>query len=66
MTLPKKLEEIDKVISQIEGIAQPVSVFVYDSGNPPFTAGGWGVPNLIVECAGGRNIFLIYLRSGPR
>ena len=50
-------EEIDKVISQIEGIAQPVSVFVYDSGNPPFTAGGWGVPNLIVECAGGRNIF---------
>jgi iron complex transport system substrate-binding protein len=50
-------QEIDNVTSQIGGIAQPVSVFIYDSENPPYTAGGWGVPNLIVECAGGRNIF---------
>lgn len=35
-----------------------VSIFVYDSGEGvPFTVGGKGVPNNIIELAGGANIF---------
>lgn len=38
--------------------AEPVSVFVYDSGTKaPMTAGGKGIVNEIIRLAGGRNIF---------
>jgi iron complex transport system substrate-binding protein len=38
-------------------VAQPKRVFVYDCCNPPFSAGGRGVLNQLIERAGGRNIF---------
>lgn len=40
------------------GDVDPVDVFVYDSGtSAPFTAGGKGIGNQVIELAGGRNVF---------
>ncbi|MFF2778263.1 ABC transporter substrate-binding protein [Streptomyces sp. NPDC058052] len=42
---------------RIEGV-EPVSVFVYDSGDKTaFTAGGRGIGNDVIARAGGRNVF---------
>ncbi|MFF4169931.1 ABC transporter substrate-binding protein [Streptomyces sp. NPDC001744] len=42
---------------RIEGV-EPVSVFVYDSGDKTaFTAGGKGIGNEMITRAGGRNVF---------
>lgn len=49
--------KIEKVADRVEG-KEPVSVFIYDSGeDAPFTAGGIGPANAIIEAAGGVNIF---------
>lgn len=41
----------------LPALAEPVSVFVYDSGeDKPFTAGQFGMPTALIEAAGGRNI----------
>lgn len=41
----------------LPALAEPVSVFVYDSGEAkPFTAGQYGMPTALIEAAGGRNI----------
>ncbi|NJM23355.1 MAG: hypothetical protein HC907_34320 [Richelia sp. SM1_7_0] len=32
-------------------------VFWYDSENPPLTVSNWGMPNHIIDLAGGENIF---------
>jgi iron complex transport system substrate-binding protein len=55
---------IDKLQRQVAGTkhalagADPVSVFVYDSGTKaPLTAGGDGLANAIIQLAGGRNTF---------
>jgi iron complex transport system substrate-binding protein len=38
-------------------LASPPRVFVYDSGeDAPFTSGRYGMPNALIEAAGGRNI----------
>lgn len=38
--------------------SQTITVFLYDSGEGvPFTVGGRGIPNNIIELAGGENIF---------
>lgn len=43
--------------SSLPTLAQPVPVFVYDSGeDKPFTAGQFGMPTALIEAAGGRNI----------
>ena len=49
--------KIEKVADRVEG-KEPVSVFIYDSGeDAPFTAGGIGPANAIIEAAGGVNLF---------
>lgn len=49
---------VEAVSDSIEG-EEPVSVFVYDSGeDAPFTVGGKGMANAIIEAAGGENIFV--------
>lgn len=60
---------IDEVTGELTAIhdavadAPPVPTFVYDSGtDEPFTVGGVGVGQLIVESAGGENLF----REGER
>lgn len=41
----------------LEKGADPLRVFVYDSGEEaPFTAGGYAMPTALIEAAGGRNI----------
>jgi iron complex transport system substrate-binding protein len=48
---------LDEVSAEVEG-KDPVSVFIYDSGeDAPFTVGGTGMSNAIVEAAGGENIY---------
>lgn len=43
--------------SGLHALEEPVSVFVYDSGeDKPFTAGAYGMPTALIEAAGGRNI----------
>lgn len=49
--------QIAAVAAEVEG-EDPVSVFIYDSGeDAPFTVGGLGMSNSLVEAAGGENIF---------
>lgn len=61
-------ERADELVRELEATAaevadavesdEPVSVFVYDSGeDAPFTVGGLGMSNAIIEAAGGENIF---------
>ncbi|MFE4827097.1 ABC transporter substrate-binding protein [Streptomyces sp. NPDC056672] len=48
------------VASTADGLkgVEPLSVFVYDSGDKTaFTAGGRGIGNELIELAGGRNVF---------
>ncbi len=48
---------VDEATSAVDGV-DPVSVFVYDSGDKaPFTAGGKGLGTEIIRLAGGRNVF---------
>lgn len=48
---------VAEATARIEGV-DPVSVFVYDSGDATaFTAGRQGIGNQIIELAGGTNIF---------
>ncbi len=50
-------QQIADVTAEVEGLDRP-SVFVYDSGeDAPFTVGGTGVSNAIIDAAGGQNIF---------
>lgn len=55
------IDELDTELATAErrlDEAEPVSVFVFDSGRQaPLTAGGHGIANEIVRLAGGRNVF---------
>ncbi|MBD5770847.1 ABC transporter substrate-binding protein [Marinomonas colpomeniae] len=49
--------ELDAFQENLAPLAQPVSVFVYDSGEEqPFTAGRHAMPTALIEAAGGKNI----------
>lgn len=49
------LEAVKTTVSQVD---TPMSVFWFDSGDDqPFVGAGSGVPNLLIELAGGKNIF---------
>ena len=49
--------DVISITTKTKNIAQPVSVFVYDSGqDAPFTAGKYAMPNAMIETAGGINI----------
>lgn len=53
-----EMETTMEEVSDAVAGAEPVSVFVYDSGeDAPFTVGGLGMSNAIIEAAGGTNIF---------
>ena len=46
-----------RVEARIAGTTDRPRVFIYDSGDKaPFTAGGYSMPQAIIEAAGGRNI----------
>ncbi|MDQ3552956.1 MAG: ABC transporter substrate-binding protein [Chloroflexota bacterium] len=48
---------LEAVGAEVEG-EEPVSVFVFDSGDDaPFTVGGLGMSNAMIEAAGGENVF---------
>lgn len=50
-----------------QGVAQRPRVFVYDSGEDiPTTSGRYGMPQAIIEAAGGRNIFDDIPRNWPK
>lgn len=52
---------------QTQGIAQRPRVFVYDSGEDiPTTSGRFGMPQAIIEAAGGTNIFDDLASNWPR
>ena len=49
--------ELATITATIPANADPVRVFVYDSGeDAPFTAGRFAMPNALIEAAGGVNI----------
>ncbi len=49
--------ELASFTGALEKGADPLRVFVYDSGEEaPFTAGGYAMPTALIEAAGGRNI----------
>ena len=49
--------EIDGLTANVPPYAEPLRVFVYDSGeDAPFTAGRYAMPTALIEAAGGRNI----------
>lgn len=54
----KEMEaNIEEATAPVEG-EEPVQVFIYDSGDDaPFTVGGSGMSNALIEEAGGENIF---------
>jgi len=50
-------EELDAFTATLDTGAEPLRVFVYDSGeDAPFTAGRYAMPTAMIEAAGGRNI----------
>jgi iron complex transport system substrate-binding protein len=49
--------DVDETVTALDGV-EPVSVFVYDSGDDSaFTAGGSGIADQVITLAGGRNVF---------
>ncbi|MCX7594684.1 MAG: ABC transporter substrate-binding protein [Fischerella sp.] len=61
-------ERADKLIAQLQAQLQETQqklgkvttkkrIFWYDSEDPPLTVSSWGMPNHIIELAGGENIF---------
>jgi len=49
--------ELTEFQAGLPALDEPVSVFVYDSGEAkPFTSGQYGMPTALIEAAGGRNI----------
>ncbi|MEV0259863.1 ABC transporter substrate-binding protein [Streptomyces sp. NPDC050617] len=55
--IAREQKGLDSVAARLKGV-EPVSVFVYDSGDSSaFTAGGQGLGNDIIRRAGGRNVF---------
>ncbi|WP_282607923.1 ABC transporter substrate-binding protein [Pelagibius sp. Alg239-R121] len=49
--------ELAAFASKLSAKAEPVRVFVYDSGEDQvFTSGRYGIPTAMIEAAGGRNI----------
>lgn len=60
------VEKMNRDLEKIKGKTpqKTTTVFIYDSGEGvPFTVGGRGVPNSIIELAGGENIFKGIKRS---
>ncbi|PIE14815.1 MAG: iron ABC transporter substrate-binding protein [Rhodobacterales bacterium] len=50
-------KELAEIVADVPKDADPVRVFVYDSGeDTPFTAGRYAMPNAMIEAAGGVNI----------
>jgi iron complex transport system substrate-binding protein len=62
--LEDSLRELQR---QTQGIAQRPRVFVYDSGEDiPTTSGRFGMPQAIIEAAGGKNIFDDIANNWPK
>ena len=54
------VEKMEKELTEIKGTlpVEKTKIFAYDSGTIlPFTIGGSGIPNTLIELAGGKNIF---------
>jgi iron complex transport system substrate-binding protein len=49
--------ELDTVRTRLGTVDDPVRVFWWDSGMPPFAAGCCGTPTDILRLAGGKNVF---------
>lgn len=50
-----RIDAVTEIIK--ENVEEPIPVFVYDSGEEtPLTAGGYAMPNALIELAGGVNI----------
>jgi iron complex transport system substrate-binding protein len=52
--LQKELQATEQKLGKV---TKKKRIFWYDSENPPLTVTGWGMPNHIIELAGGENIF---------
>ncbi|BAZ18235.1 periplasmic binding protein (plasmid) [Calothrix sp. NIES-4071] len=49
--------QLQQTQQKIGNITNKKRIFWYDSENPPVTVSSWGMPNHIIELAGGENIF---------
>ncbi|MFT3759840.1 ABC transporter substrate-binding protein [Thauera sp.] len=59
--------ELQAITDALEGIESSPKVFVYDGGTDAFTtAGRFGMPNAMIEAAGGSNIFDDIPSNWPR
>ncbi|WP_418647428.1 ABC transporter substrate-binding protein [Thauera butanivorans] len=59
--------ELQAVTDALKGIESRPKVFVYDGGTDNFTTSGrFGIPNAMIEAAGGRNIFDDIPSNWPR
>ncbi|MFT3721281.1 ABC transporter substrate-binding protein [Pseudorhodoferax sp.] len=66
-----RIQELERALRDLEQRTQAVPqrprVFVYDSGQDiPVTSGRYGMPQAMIEAAGGRNIFDDIPRNWPR
>jgi len=50
-------EQLQETQQKLAKVTNRKRIFWYDSENPPVTASSWGMPNHIIELAGGENIF---------
>ncbi|MEO9530519.1 ABC transporter substrate-binding protein [Roseibium sp.] len=58
--------ELDRITAPLQD-AEPVRVFVYDSGeDKPFTAGRYAMPTALIEAAGGVNVLDGFEKSWAR
>jgi iron complex transport system substrate-binding protein len=50
-------KQLADIMADVGTVERPVRVFVFDSGEErPFTSGRFGIPNAMIEAAGGTNI----------
>lgn len=66
-----RIRQLEQSLRELEQRTRPVKqrprVFVYDSGQDiPVTSGRYGMPQAIIEAAGGRNIFDDIASNWPR
>lgn len=65
--MAKLQASIDQLAAQMQGNTQQPRVFVFDSGEKiPTTVGGFGMPQAMIDAAGGSNIFADIASNWPK
>ncbi|MEJ5125958.1 ABC transporter substrate-binding protein [Comamonas sp. MYb21] len=65
--IAKLQASIDQLAAQMQGNTQQPRVFVFDSGEKiPTTVGGFGMPQAMIDAAGGSNIFADIASNWPK